>query len=317
MNDFSWDPSQEDEDFGDRTVSEEAAPGQWQQKNASDVRPTIAPQSRQPAKQVAPPPVQAPVEEEVEVEEEEDDYSTVLSDARLRLEQGRLYEMLMNNSLFQDLDVDPKAVKFVEKKVKNFAKEQMEIMLGMRQEQQRVEGGAQFVSPFNDLEVEALKMVASSVSKGATQAPEAQTFTKSSPSPQAPPKRTSLTPIGGNTTKTKPAQAPKAKALPQTAPTPIKRNKQEQAIEERALAESGYSKEDAEFDRKPWKGVENMTEAEIAARNKEISQKRLPVKSSSALPMPSQEVINSMIETNVARDIKTSNLVSMILNSKK
>ena len=58
----------------------------------------------------------------------------VLSDARLRLEQGRLYEMVMNSDLFEGSDCDPKAIKNVEKEIRNFAKERMEIMLGMRQE---------------------------------------------------------------------------------------------------------------------------------------------------------------------------------------
>ena len=53
-----------------------------------------------PTTPVAAPVAKVEVEEEMEAEEEQDDYSTVLSDARLRLEQGRLYEMIMNNDLF-------------------------------------------------------------------------------------------------------------------------------------------------------------------------------------------------------------------------
>lgn len=105
-------------------------------------------------------------------EDDEEDFTEVLSDARLRLEQGKLYETIMNHNLFEGFDADPRAVKSVQKQIVRFAKEKMEFMLGMRQDP-TVSTSVAVVSPFNDLEVEVLKKLASAASKGATESEEA------------------------------------------------------------------------------------------------------------------------------------------------
>src|ERR1019366_6683663 len=98
----------------------------------------------------------------------EEDFVDVLSDAHLRLEQGSLYKLVMNGNLFQDVDADPKAVQNVQKEIKTFAKERMEIMLGMRKETNTVEH-LEIDFPFNALEVEVLKKLASTATKGASE----------------------------------------------------------------------------------------------------------------------------------------------------
>ena len=331
MNDnFSWDPQQnDDEAFGDRPV-EMGDNGQWQ--DVQTVAPPPQPAQARPAQPKPDPRKTAAqieeerrpknVEPEIEPDEQEDDdFSAVLSDAKLRLAMGTLWEMLMNNNLFQDLDVDPKAVKTVERKVKNFAKEQMEIMLGMRQDPKNAPAVEGFISsPFNDLEVEVLRAMASTFSKGATQAPEAQTFS----GPQAPPRKSSLTPIGPRTgLTTKPAQ----RALPKTPTAPIQRKRS--AAEEQILAEEGVTREELEAVfpdgytpiQKP---LDQLTEAERAARMKETAKRiKGQVKSQSAIPMPDQEQVNAMVLNRVQQDINqaaanpvASKLMNYVLNKK-
>ena len=104
--------------------------------------PPASVKSTAPARQPAPAP-QVPaaiqgteydVTEVLQILDEEEDFSEVLNDANLRIEQGRLYQMIMNHNLFEGMDADERAVQNVQKEIRKFAKERMEIMLGMRQE---------------------------------------------------------------------------------------------------------------------------------------------------------------------------------------
>src|ERR1035437_5546474 len=68
-------------------------------------------------------------------EEEEDDTLAIMSDANLRLEQGRLYQMVLQGDIFADTNADPKAIRKVQLDIRKFVRERMETMLGIRQEQ--------------------------------------------------------------------------------------------------------------------------------------------------------------------------------------
>lgn len=229
--------------------------------------------------------------------EEVEDYAEVLSDARLRLEQGRLYELIMNHDLFQGVDADSKAIVNVQKEFRKFAKERMEIMLGMRQEQ--AEDGITSVSvelPFNALEIRILKDLASAASKGATATPEAeaQTF--------VPTNRTGLNPIQlqakkqPNPIRRQVRQSRQARPLSNAPRTPIRRTRQDNVIDQ-ILREEGVTRE--ELDRtfnpnyKPLdKDPATMSEHEVIARNKHVgkfSGSQARVDSSQKLPMPTQE----------------------------
>lgn len=230
-------------------------------------------------------------------ESDEEDFSTVLSDARQRMEMGRLYEMIMDHDIFAGADADEKAIKRVTQQIRNFAKEQMEIMLGMRQEAPK--GGLAAADfPFNDLEVAALKDLAYMATKGASAREEAQQFT-----PQAvpvAPRRTGLNPIGVKHSAPKPAQrqAAPAKPLAQKPQTPVKRDpKQErtEAMIAQILQEENISR--AEYDRqyppdyKPLsKPLNNMNEHEIKEwRRQEALKTHKQVKNPAAIPMPTAE----------------------------
>jgi len=201
-------------------------------------------------------------------ENDEDDYSEVLSDASLRLEQGNLYKMIMNHDLFSGMETDARAAKSVQKQIRKFAKEQMEVMLGMRQASQ---DAAFIVSPFNDLEIEVLKRLASTATKGATETEEANTYTPPEP------KRMVLNPIGMPAKKQapKPIQRQNAMNTPSPASKPTKKlpsapSKPMDRVRQQ-FVEAGLPDEPE----KPiGKKLSELTEAEITARNERINERQ-------------------------------------------
>jgi hypothetical protein len=301
MSNNFW--SKEDE-FRDSPVEMEN--GQWK-----DVETAEPPQQARPAK------VEKESEPELSLEEldlfpdgdsdEEDDFSVVLSDARLRLEQGRLYEMILNHSLFQDLDADPRAVKNVQKEIKRFARERMEIMLGMRRETSKVEH-LEIDFPFNKVEVEVLKKLAYAATKGHSEnsdkfVTEVKRTTSEVPTVGTEKKR-SITPISKGSNSTKPVT--KLAASPQK---PMERAK--------AKANTPVSEEDY----KPLeKHPSEMTPDELKARNAEASARiGKQAKSTTALPQPSyaeQEMMYAQGAMNAAPAVSTI-LAAINMSQKK
>lgn len=311
-----WDNEDSNEEF--RDIPEEAqtkTPQQVQQQMIAQTMPqayrpsnvpaepvTAKPQ-RPPANQIAfngatsrfeEPPSDNYVEEVLEeLESGEEDYTAILQDANLRIEQGRLYQMIMNHNLFENMDADPRAVENVQREIRKYARERMEIMLGMRQEQ--VQQPTVVSSPFNDLEVTMLKMVASKASNGATERPEANVIAEAV---RETPRRQTLNSIGGSTG-AKPQVKPKIgtaipktstpqKVLPKTPAKPVVRTKNDVVIDQ-IIAEEGVSREDLELEyRGIGKQLHELSAEELTKRQKETAAriaKRRTVKSSQALPM--------------------------------
>lgn len=100
-------------------------------------------------------------------EYEEESQQSLMDNARVRLEQGRLYEMLIKHDLFDGVDALPEAVDNVQREMKNFIMERLEILLGMKSEKEPVQH-VTYDSQFNDLEVQVLRRLASKFSKGMT-----------------------------------------------------------------------------------------------------------------------------------------------------
>jgi len=195
--------------------------------------------------------------EQVSQDDDDDDFTEVLSDARLRLEQGKLYEMVMNHGLFDGVEADPRAAKSVQKQIRKFAKEQMEIMLGMRQEQ-TLANNAIVSSPFNDLEVTILKKLASAASKGATESEEAQVQTPT-PVQAQPQKKKTLNSIGNK---------------PQAKPQPKSIQKRVEPIQRTAKPKLDLPPE-FEPDYEPLsKPVHKMTAAELAERDRQAAERQ-------------------------------------------
>ena len=209
---------------------------------------------------------QAQAEEEFDVEEfveeaasdeDEDDFTEVLSDARLRLEQGKLYEMVMNHDLFGGVESDPRAAKSVQKQIRKFAKEQMEIMLGMRQEEVAVTNAT---SDFSSLEVHALKDIAAKLISTRGMKEEDYPEEPAQGTPAAPPKKKTLNTIGSS--KHKPQSKPIAKKA-----EPIKR-------QAKPKVRNDLPKE-FEMDYQPLdKPIHEMTPAELAQRDAEATERQ-------------------------------------------
>lgn len=309
-----------DEDEGEfRDVPEEVSGQDAPVPSVRTPRP-VAPQPAPVQQQVAQP--QQEVYEE-HVSDDEEDYSSVLNDARLRLEQGKLYEMLMNHDIFEGADVDERAVKFVTRQIRNFAKEQMEIMLGMRQEAPKAQALSAENFPFNDLEVMALKALARTATKGATDAPEAQTF--ASVQQPAAPRRVGLNTIGVKAKPVTPQARPVQKSQSAIAPqkplqsrpaAPVQRKVESNPDIDRILAEEGITRE--EYDRtfgnyQPiGKPLHKMTEQEILERNRAIAAKKTP-RPPTAIPMPSIEQEN-MLHSQRVQSAEANPQMQTIMN---
>lgn len=103
--------------------------------------------------------------EDIDLEDE----VSFMDSARDRLEQARLYEMLIKHDLFDGVDAEPVVVAEVQNEIKAFIMERMEILLGMKAEKTTEVHQIVAESQFNDLEVQVLRRLASKVSKGMTE----------------------------------------------------------------------------------------------------------------------------------------------------
>ena len=93
----------------------------------------------------------------------------VVYNVRLRLEQASLYEMLINHNLFEGVEASPQAISIVQDELKHFLVRRLEVLMGIRQpEPEVVQQTTQVKSPFNGLEVEALKALAYKLTEGKT-----------------------------------------------------------------------------------------------------------------------------------------------------
>ena len=100
--------------------------------------------------------------------------SSILNDATVRLEQARLYDMLIKHNLFAGVKAHPRALENVQNELKSYIVNRLEILLGIKQEKKEQTQPKQLVvdSPFNDVEIEFLKALSYKGTKGASaQAP--------------------------------------------------------------------------------------------------------------------------------------------------
>lgn len=136
--------------------------------------------------------------------------SNVIYNARLRLEQAKLYEMLINHSLFSGVEASPDAVKIVENELKHYIVKRLEVLLGIRKPKLReVQMETSIELPFNETEINFLKQLAykGTFGKSATDTPMTV-----SPKP-------TINPLSGSTkTTTIPVQ--RNNPTPATKPTP-------------------------------------------------------------------------------------------------
>ena len=238
-----------------------------------------------------------------------EDESEMMENANIRLEKGRLYEMLMKTDIFEGTEGNKVAIATVRKELRAFCKEQLEIMLGMRAEKSKVDVAVTKVKlPFNELEIEALKAIASKLTKGESQRVDEQVEVEAKLEPvqqqikrvaQRPPahKPAGLRPISQSQPARRPVQqplpsAPKQKFVrqPQRSPNP-------------------------EPPRKKVDSVYDLTPEELAQRNALVPKKPRGMPSSiQPIPMPADGGASTYM-SNIQRHKEVNDLVTGVLGA--
>ena len=250
--------------------------------------------------------------------------SNTIYNARLRLEQAKLYEMLINHNLFEGVDVSPEAVKAVQNELKFYIVKRLEILLGLREPTAaKAQVAAAIELPFNDVEVDFLKQLAYKGTLGASvngkpltpvQKPVIKPLTASSSSQLKPlavkkkaveqkpepkveqPKPTAAPPKPAPQAQKAPVQAqPAKKPIQKPAAQPaVKQKKQSNpqdiktGVGERKMTEAeaiAIAKADlATASKKPF---HEMTAKEKAERIRQANERNARPKATNAMPMPS------------------------------
>ena len=85
--------------------------------------------------------------------------SNTIYNVRIRLEQAKLYELLINHNLFEGVEASEQAIKNVQNELKFYVVKRLEILLGIREPVVRIET-AQSQPQFNEVEEDFLKQLA-------------------------------------------------------------------------------------------------------------------------------------------------------------
>jgi len=149
----------------------------------------------------------------------------VIYNARLRLEQARLYELLINHNLFEGVAADEQAVDNVQKELKDFIIFRLEILLGLKKPKPQAIVQA-VESPFNDVEVDFLKQLAYKGTRGASVINSSDSVSAPIKPVTSPPINT-LKPISSSQNSIKPVNSAPVKSTPKepikpTPKTPVK-----------------------------------------------------------------------------------------------
>jgi DNA polymerase III gamma/tau subunit len=277
----------------------------WNKKATPQPRPWEAPAVQAPAQEVIlDEEAMSELQEDPELDifqEEEDDVVEAMHDADLRLEMGRLWQMILRHDLFGETDANPKAIRSVQRTIRKLAKESMEIMLGIRQEQAIQETIVS--SPFNDLEVTVLKMLADKMSKGQTSQSQPQA---PAPVPVAP-KKDGISSISGQLRpNTNPAPIGKplsktGKAVPKAQLKPA----------EKPVQHKSALKPDESVLSKP---IEEMTQEELAAHDAAALERRSRNKSAmptNMVPHPTPQALE-MLYTSQVQQVSSGPLGNLL-----
>jgi len=240
-----------------------------------------------------------------------------VDEATLRLEQARLYEMLINFDMFGDVNVHPQAKKNVKEELKDFLVDRLEVLLGMKKDET---GGARH---FTSIEVKALKEVALKIT-GNYQHRENVYDHREEPEPE----QTGLRSLGSKrVTKPQPAKVEAPNRAPQRSPQPknVQRNDVPKREAQPANKVTRPLRKKANSTPRPAlpkgrrplkKHPYEMTEEELVARNAEINRIKPAEPSSGKMPMPSfdQEYAHHQVTQS---DPKTLNLLNILKTAKR
>jgi hypothetical protein len=227
--------------------------------------------------------------------------SNVIYNARLRLEQAKLYEMLINHNLFDGVEASPEAISNVQNELKFYIVKRLEILLGIREPV--IKEQVQTADPsLNDVELDFLKQLAykGTVGASATGKPTAPRSEKQSIKPltgaTSAPKLKSLASKEVTTKQNSPVPTQQVKKTANPAPqAPVK--KQVPAKTALKIRESGLGRNltPAEAEAIAREDLKNLSKKEFkdmnakekAARIREVNEKHKRPSSPNAKPMPS------------------------------
>jgi hypothetical protein len=242
--------------------------------------------------------------------------SNVIYNARLRLEQAKLYELLINHNLFEGVDASPEAIKNVQNELKFYIVKRLEILLGIREPVVRVESAVAEL-PFNDIEIDFLKQLAYKGTFGKSEegepvklAPKAQAIKPVTPAQ----KLKAMTvkrvekqePVAPPAPPPEKPKAPEAKkqASPQPAPTKTVAPQQKAPAARKPgpkpkVRESGMGREltraeaeeiaKADIKTSSGKPFHEMTAKEKAAKIREVNDRHKRPQATGAVPMPTPD----------------------------
>jgi hypothetical protein len=260
---------------------------------------------------------------------------SITYNSRIRLEQAKLYEMLIDQDIFDGVEANPQAIQNVKTELKQYILDRLNILLGMkseiRQTSQKVE------LPFNTLEIQFLKDLAFKGTKGESGESNepAQLEVRNVEEPNRPlnklkplMSRPKAEPLATVTAKpvqqlaTKNVKTTKAVKTTKTVKETVDKNKlffaQGKEISE-ATAEQVAKDEIAQIAGKPFEQIskeelkqiqkqmanpktfDEMTEAEQQAKIEAMNEKHRRGRPANALPMPSQGEANAIIADQVTR----------------
>ena len=107
------------------------------------------------------------IQEESAFELEDDEVASIYN-VRTRLEQARLYEMLINHNVFEGVDASEQAVRNVQNELKAYIVSRLELLMGIRSPEAQVREEIVVEQPFNDIEIDFIKQLAYKGTKGAS-----------------------------------------------------------------------------------------------------------------------------------------------------
>jgi len=276
-----------------------------------------------------------------ELEEEEQD---VVGEAMVRLEQARLYDMLIKHDLFDGVKANPIALKNVQKELKDYIVERLQILLGIKQQKtnQIASAPMRVELPFNMLEIQALKDLAYKLTKGATdgvsekataeavfkeeprsgikplsQANKPQTLRSLSPSSSPStfrkqaqePARTQNKPLRESNVTVNPTKKVKA---PKLSPRDMMAPDGTLLTEEEILTAQRELEKDLNVGRSS-KNPYEMSEEELIERSKKIKGQTKSTKVK-GVPMPSPEQVHMMYQQKQMNKIQTDQNMTTILD---
>jgi hypothetical protein len=161
--------------------------------------------------------------------------SGVVNESMVRLEQARLYDMLIKHDLFAGVKANPHALRNVQNELKSYIVDRLEILLGIKQEKTKREQPKEFIvdSPFNDVEIDFLKALSYKGTKGASAEAEDKQLIASEIQPledeyeEEYEEDNGLRPLGAieEEPELAPVRRPVRKARPAPAPKPAPRKK--------------------------------------------------------------------------------------------